>query len=82
MNIELKQAAQGALKALENSQPHPSNPVIGLTKQDFIDHENTIKQLRAALQEAEDAYASGYEAGITEGWLEYRRSVLAAQCGT
>jgi len=51
MNIELKQAAQQALKALENSQPHPSNPFIGLTKQDFIDHEETIRQLRNALQQ-------------------------------
>ena len=52
MSIELKQAAQQALKALENSQPHPSNPFIGLTKQDFIDHEETIRQLRNALQQA------------------------------
>lgn len=53
MTIELKQAAQQALLALEKSQPHPSNPVIGLTKQDFIDHEETIRQLRTAIQQAE-----------------------------
>lgn len=53
MTTELKQAAQQALLALEKSQPHPSNPVIGLTKQDFIDHEETIRQLRAAIQQAE-----------------------------
>ena len=53
MSIELKEAAQQALSALENSQPHPSNPVIGLTKQDFIDHEETIRQLLAAIQQAE-----------------------------
>lgn len=53
MSIELKQAAQQALLALEKSQPHPSNPVIGLTNQDFIDHEETIRQLRTAIQQAE-----------------------------
>ena len=53
MRIELIQAAQQALSALEKSQPHPSNPVIGLTNQDFIDHEETIRQLRAALQQTE-----------------------------
>lgn len=53
MSIELKQAAQQALLALENSQPHPSNPFTGLTNQDFIDHEETIRQLRAAIQQAE-----------------------------
>lgn len=53
MSIELKQVAEQALLALEKSQPHPSNPVIGLTKQDFIDHEETIRQLRTALQQAE-----------------------------
>lgn len=53
MSIELKQAAQQALSALEKSQPHPSNPVIGLTNQDFIDHEETIRQLRTAIQQAE-----------------------------
>ena len=53
MSIELKQAAQQALLALEKSQPHPSNPVIGLTKQDFIDHEETIRQLSTAIQQAE-----------------------------
>ena len=51
MNIELKQAAQRALLALRNSQPHPSNPFIGLTDKDFIDHEETIRQLRNALQQ-------------------------------
>ena len=53
MIIELKQAAQQALSALEKSQPHPSNPVIELTNQDFIDHEETIRQLRAAIQQVE-----------------------------
>ena len=53
MIIELKEAAQQALSALEKSQPHPSNPVIGLTNQDFIDHEETIRQLRTAIQQAE-----------------------------
>ena len=53
MSIELKQAAPAALLALENSQPHPSNPFTGLTNQDFIDHEETIRQLRAAIQQAE-----------------------------
>lgn len=53
MTTELKQAAQQALLALEKSQPDPSNPVIGLTKQDFIDHEETIRQLRAAIQQTE-----------------------------
>lgn len=53
MNVELIQAAQQALSALEKSQPHPSNPVIGLTNQDFINHEKTIRQLRAAIQQAE-----------------------------
>ena len=51
MSIELIQAAQQALSALENSRPHPSNPFIGLTKQDFTDHEETIRQLRNALQQ-------------------------------
>ena len=51
MSIELIQAAQQALSALEKSQPHPSNPVIGLTNQDFIDHEETIRQLRTAIQQ-------------------------------
>lgn len=55
MNIELKQVAQQALKALENSQPHPSNPVVGLTNQDFINHEKTIRQLRTAIQQAAQA---------------------------
>lgn len=59
MTIELIQAAQQALSALENSQPHPSNPVIGLTNQDFIDHEETIRQLRAALQQPATAIACG-----------------------
>lgn len=53
MSIGLKQAAEQALSALEKSQPHPSNPVIGLTNQDFIDHEETIRQLRTAIQQAE-----------------------------
>lgn len=53
MTTELKQAAQRALLALRNSQPHPSNPFIGLTDNDFIDHEETISQLRAAIQQAE-----------------------------
>lgn len=52
MNIELKQAAQRALLTLRNSQPHPANPVIGLTDNDFIDHEETIRQLRNALQQS------------------------------
>lgn len=51
MSIELIQAAQQALSALEKSQPHPSNPVIGLTNQDFINHEDTIRQLRTQLQQ-------------------------------
>ena len=51
MSIELIQAARQALPALENSQPHPSNPMTGLTKQDFIDHEETIRQLRTAIQQ-------------------------------
>ena len=55
MNIELKQAAQRALLALRNSQPHPSNPFIGLTDKDFIDHEETIRQLRNALQQPAQA---------------------------
>ena len=52
MSIELKQAAQRALLALRSSQPHPSNPFIGLTDKDFIDHEETIRQLRNAIQQA------------------------------
>jgi hypothetical protein len=65
MSIELKQAAQDALSALEKSQPHPSNPVIGLTNQDFIDHEETIRQLRTAIQQAE---AQQPATGEPVGW--------------
>ena len=53
MTTELKQAAQRALLALRSSQPHPSNPFIGLNDNDFIDHEETIRQLRNALQQAD-----------------------------
>lgn len=66
MSIELIQAAQQALSALEKSQPHPSNPVIGLTNQDFIDHEETIRQLRTAIQQAE---AQQPATGEPVGWM-------------
>ena len=71
MSIELKQAAQQALSALEKSQPHPSNPVIGLTNQDFIDHEETIRQLRTAIQQAEAQHpATGEPVGyMNEGHI-------------
>ena len=65
MNIELKQAAQRALLALRNSQPHPSNPFIGLTDKDFIDHEETIRQLRNALQQP----APAVQAEVTDSMI-------------
>ena len=91
MNIELKQAAQRALLALRNSQPHPSNPFIGLTDKDFIDHEETIRQLRNALQQA----AHTTQTEVTDekpvpdlmtalcheaiGWNAHRAAMLAAK---
>jgi hypothetical protein len=76
MSIELKQAAQDALSALEKSQPHPSNPVIGLTNQDFINHEETIRQLRTAIQQAEAQQpATGEPVGFTyQAEIEYADS--------
>ena len=72
MNIELKQAAQRALLALRNSQPHPSNPFIGLTDKDFIDHEETIRQLRNALQQA----APAVQAEVTDGFVLVNRGTI------
>ena len=72
MNIELKQAAQRALLALRNSQPHPSNPFIGLTDKDFIDHEETIRQLRNALQQP----ANTTQTEVTDGFALVNRGTI------